>query len=491
MENYTIYHLHSDLSVIDGGTKFDKYIDKAKELGMTAIGFSEHGSVFQWVKKKQYCDKVGIKYIHGEEFYVTESLEEKVRDNYHCILIARNWDGVRELNKLSSIAYNKQDGHRYYNPRITYDELINTSNNIIICTACIAGILFKCQTELKDRFIKFLAENKHRCFLEVQHHNVNEQKVYNIYLTKLAKQYQIPLICGTDTHTLDQLSYDARNILQKSKGISFSDEDEWDLTFKTYDELITAYKIQGVLSDEEINEAISSTNKIAEMVEFFEFDLSFKYPKLYENSDKIFKDKISSAYKKKGLTKKEGYKQRIKYEYESIAKNGAIDYLLLQEDIINFCHKNNIWQGYSRGSVSGSECAYLLGITDIDSIKWEMNFERFMNLERVSLSDIDIDYPPDKRDMVKDYIFNKEGLYCSDIITFNTIATKGAIRDVARALDISLEEVNDICNNIETDEDTYRIKYPELFKYVDLLNGMITSVGSHPCGVVGKPHTYR
>ena len=163
--------------------------------------------------------------------------------------------------------------------------------------------------------------------------------------------------------------------------------------------------------------------------------------------------------------------------------------MLLQEDIINFCHKNNIWQGYSRGSVSGSLISYTMGITDADSVKFNLIFERFMNPERVSLPDIDTDFPPSQREIVKQYIVNKPGIYCSDIVTFNTIALKGAIRDVGRSLEIPLSEVDKIAKNIEVDEDKYRKQYPELFKYVDLLNGVNVSVGSHPSGLLISPVT--
>jgi len=487
MKNYTLYHLHSDLSVIDSATKFSKYIEKAKELGMRSIGFSEHGSVFQWVKKKQLCDKEGIKYIHGQEFYITESLDEKVRDNYHCVLISRNWEGVKELNKLSSLAYHRNDNHYYYNPRLSLDELITTSENILVTTACIGGILYKGNDEVKEKFIEFLKSNKSRCFLEIQHHCVIEQSNYNLELLHLSETIGVPLITGTDTHSLDILNHQARQKLQAAKNINYGSEDAWDLTFKTYDELLESYKKQNVLSLDVVLEAINNTNKLADMVEPFEFEYSFKYPKLYPDSNKVFKAKVSKSYKDKGLNLIPGYKERINHEFKGITHNGAVDYLLLQEDITTWCHENDIWQGPSRGSVSGSECAYLLGITEIDSVKWDMNFERFMNPERVSLSDIDIDYPPDRIDEVKQYIFNKENLYCSDILTTNTIALKGAIRDAGRALEIPLTEIMEISNNIEYKESKYREKYPELFKYVDLLNGVITSIGSHPCGSIVSP----
>ena len=207
MMNYTVYHLHSDLSSgvtnIDSVTKYKQYIEKAAECGMTAMAFSEHGSVFEWWHKKQTIEAAGMKYIHAIEVYVTESLEEKIRDNYHCVLIAKNYEGFKEINKLSSYSFDRNDGHFYYNPRISFEELINTSDNIIVTTACLGGILHNGKSKLKKDFIKFLAANKHRCFLEIQHHLEPEQIKYNNELVELSEQYNIPLIAGTDTHALN------------------------------------------------------------------------------------------------------------------------------------------------------------------------------------------------------------------------------------------------------------------------------------------------
>jgi len=339
---------------------------------------------------------------------------------------------------------------------------------------------------LKQRFIEFIIENKDRCFLEIQHHDdrAGDQKKYNQYLFDLSNRYSLNLWAGTDTHSLNKEFAELRKILQKSKNINFSNEEDWDLTLKTYDELVHAYWIQDSLPKVVYLQAIENTNKLNDMVESFELDLSYKYPKVYENSEEVFKQKVHEGLIKKGFQNNKIYLDRIKYETKAIAKNGAIDYLLLQEKITSWCKSNDIFPGPSRGSVSGCLCAYLLGITEIDSIKFNMNFERFMNAERVSLSDIDLDYPPDKREQVKNYVFNELSLNCSDIVAFNTVATKGAIRDVARALLVPLSEVNEICDNIEGNKNEYENKYPEIFKYSNLLEGVITSAGIHPCGVV-------
>ena len=498
MNNYTIYHLHSDLSNgvtnIDSITKPDAYIKRAQECGMTALAFSEHGSVFSWVKKKEHIEAAGMKYIHAEEFYVTETIEEKVRDNKHVILIARNYDGVLELNRLSTISFNRKDGHFYFVPRITLDEIMETSDNIIITSACLGGPLFNGTKEMKKSFLYFLIENKERCFLEIQHHIDENQKKYNQYLYKLSKKYDIPLIAGTDTHALNEQHLKGRSVLQKAKNIHFDNEDGWDLSFKTYDELVSAYEAQGVLPEEAYLEAIENTNRMAEMVETFQLDRSYKYPHLWEDSEALFKQKIREGIKRRGIDQYpnyEEYKERIRYEMKAYKHNEAIDFMLLMEDIIAWCNENDIAVGYGRGSVNGSVIAWLLGITEMDSIKHKLNFDRFMNVERVSLSDIDTDFPPSRINDVKDYIFSKHGLWCCDIATFNTIADKGAIRDVGRAFDLPLDKVSEICDAVDNDEEyeKKRMEYSDLFDYVDLVRGVVVSVGNHPCGCVVAPYS--
>lgn len=498
MPNFTYIHLHSSCSNgvtnIDSVTPYDDYINRAKELGMVAMAFTEHGNFFSWVNKKRHINAAGMKYIHAAEFYVTETLSEKTRDNYHCCLYAKNYDGVLELNQLSSKSFDRTDGHFYYMPRITIDELINTSDNVIISTACLGGILHNGTPAIKETFLEFLTRNKHRCFLEIQHHNdeKGEQREYNRRLYELSKKTSIPLIAGTDTHALNAEHLEGRRILQKAKKVHFADEESWDLTFKTYDELIAAYKAQNSLPMEVVKEAIENTNLLADMVEDFTLDESYKYPHLWEYPEKTFMSKIQDGIKRRGVDKYPNYQEyldRIDSELKAYRHNGAIDFMLLMEDIIGWCTQNDIFVGYGRGSVNGSVIAYLLGITEMDSIKHKLNFARFMNISRVSLSDIDTDFPPSRIDDVKKYIYSKTGLYCCDIVTFNTIAMKGAVRDVGRALEMPLDEVSKICDTVETQEEALRKKYKELFKYVDIVIGTIVSVGSHPCGCVVSPHS--
>lgn len=503
MENYTVLHLHSDMSNgvtnIDSCTKYIDYIKRAEELGMKAMAFSEHGSVFAWDLKKEDMEKHGLKYIHAEEFYVTETVDEKIRDNWHCLLIAKNWDGVREINKLSSISFGRNDGHYYYAPRITFDDLLHTSDNIIISTACLGGILNRASKDIQERFIKFLSENKHRCFLEIQHHNVAEQIAYNRKLYSIGKKYGIRLVAGTDTHSLNEQHAEGRKILQRSKNIFFEDEEGWDLTFKSYDELCEAYKKQCSLPEGVYLEAIENTNVIADMVEPFEIDRHTKYPHIYDNPVETFKKKINEGYKNNKYLK-ERYPRnvvssRLKEELAVYEKVGAIDFMLLETYIREWEVKNGIESGYGRGSVSGSLIAYALGITQMDSLKFNLNFFRFMNPSRVTNADIDSDYCSSDREKIKYFLLhdklNLPNIKTSEIITFNTIAMKGAIKDVCRALNISLDEAQTISDAVTMDENhkwtidnKWREKYPEVFKYVDIVSGTIVSIGSHPSGVL-------
>ena len=592
-KNYVPYHIHTMLSNgvtnIDSITDFHDYVDTAKQYGMNAFAFSEHGSLFAWLKKKEYIEASGMKYIHAIEVYLTEDngsrhiysanklrfekywqredglwfakvgfpndkktenlpidinalkveSEIKTRDNYHAVLIAKNYDGVKEINKMVSKSFCRDDFHYYYTPRVSFDELFATSDNVIITSACLGGVIASGTPSAKERFLNFMKYNKHRCFLEIQHHNCREQIEYNQLLYKLHQSTGIPLIAGTDTHALNEIHMDGRAMLQKAKDVRFSNEESWDLTFKSIKQLIAAYKLQSSLPMEVVYEAINNTNLMADMIEEFTLDYSPKYPKLYPNSEDVFKQKINEGVKARGIMSYPNYQQyldRIHYEYDVYKHNGAIDFMLLEENYKSEMRKKNIKYGYSRGSVSGSIIAYLLYITEIDSVKYNLNFERFMNKERVSLADVDTDWLSEDRKAVKDYLYGKNGLYCCDIVTFNTIALKGAVRDICRALyrevdfysklspkwqkryneyqrscdyydgqGQSIDMPEDLKSEIEkasgnyikiseeiiamceTNEKAARKKYAEVFKYVDLVNGVVVSVGNHPAGCVVSP----
>ena len=499
MPNYTLYHLHSDLSNavtnIDSVTKYGEYIKRASECGMTALAFAEHGSVMEWWHKKCDIEKAGMKYIHAVEAYITETVEEKIRDNMHCVLIAKNKNGVFEINRMVSKSFDRTDNHYYYAPRITVDELFATSDNIIITSACVGGLIAKSEGELHDKLIAFFEEHRDRCFFEIGHHPDQKQVEHNQYLDFLSRKHGIPLIAGTDTHCLNEDHVRGRSMLQRSKRIHFDNEDSWDLCFRTYDELVDAYARQGALTEESYMQAIENTNRMADMVEPFEMDRGTKYPHIYDDPIAAFKQQIEqSVDDHKYLLQRydrEELLRELDEEREVYEKCQSIDFMLLQKYLRDWEHKNGIWCGPGRGSVSGSQVAYALGITEMDSKKFGLNFFRFMNPSRVTNCDIDTDYGGTDRDKVKSFLLKDHmglsQIKTSEIITFNTIATKGAVRDIGRALEIPLDEIGMICKKIEGDgsvPEKIRTQYSELFDYVDIVSGTIVSIGTHPSGVL-------
>ena len=504
MNNYTILHLHTMDSnpfstlEVDSITPFDQYVKRILECKMQAVAPTEHGCLLHNIEKKQICEKNGIKFILAEEFYVTESLdpENKVRDNYHCLLYAKNKAGVEELLELSSRAF--EPDHFYYNPRISIDELIETSDNILVLTGCVAGILCRGTDTIKQKFLDFLIQNKHRCWLEIQPHDFDRQKIYNKMLYQFSLQSGIKLIATSDIHALSEEQMLGRKIMQQSKlKEPFKDEDGCNLVFMDYGEMIAAFDQQCVLPRPVYINALEETNVFAAMIEEYSLDYSNKYSRK-QNSEEEFKRRINEGIIERGINKLPNYKTeylpRILEEFETYKKNDAIDFMLLDSDYKNWMREHEMNYGPSRGSVSGSIIAYLLHNTDVDSVKYDLNFSRFMNPERASLADVDTDIYAEDRYKVREYFFGRDDLYCCNILTFNTIQMRGAIKDIARALGYTPDEAQKISNQVRDDEtlpeDVIK-EHSELYKYVKMVIGTITSVGRHAAGIVCSPIDLR
>lgn len=545
MSNYVTYHLHTELSLLDSCTNFKLYVDKAKELGQKAICFSEHGNIYNWVEKKMYCEEQSVKYLHGVECYLTEKLYEypeipdewfeaqlgrdekevqeelnamledgkkKVRDNYHTILIAKNYAGLQELNTLIDLS--TQEDHFYYKPRLTFDEFKNISDNVIKISACLASPLNKLRDESLIRYYDYL---------EVQPHiNSEDQKEYNKWLYEMSLKHNKPLIAGTDTHNLDKYKAECRSILQKAKHIIFTNEDEFDLTYKSYDELVDMFARQGSLPRGVYLEAIENTNVMADSVEEFELDTTFKYPKLYENEEKVFKQRINQMYNEKlkqGVIKNNPrYIQQIREEMRVFKKIGMVGFMLFMSELICWCWDNGIPIGPCRGSVGGSVIAYITDIIDVDPIVWNTVFSRFCNEHRTEIGDIDVDIAPTQRHLVYEHIIDKFG---SDktayILAIGTISDKGTIDEIGRALaskwdeeynngnnpyvntlydnhtgganPYSLDNIARIKKEYEENPDETRQKYPDIFYYFDGLVNTAISQSMHPAGIVVAPLT--
>lgn len=517
MQNYTVYHLHTELSLLDSCTNFKLYVDRAKELGQTAICFTEHGNCYNWIEKKEYCEEQGIKYLHGVEAYLTKELYEypevpdewyethlgcdeketqeelsefleenkkKVRDNYHTVLIARNYEGVKEINTL--LDRSTQEDHFYYKNRITFDEFKSISDNVIKISACLASPLNKLRDESLIPYYDYL---------EVQPHvNSEEQKEYNQWLYQMSIKYNKPLIAGTDTHSLDNYKAACRSILQKAKHIIFTNEDEFDLTYKSYDELVQMFKAQNSLPEEVYLEAIENTNKMADSVETFVLDKSFKYAKCYDDDEAVLKQRVNEGYRdklRKGVIKKNPqYAANVKEEFRVFKKIGMLGFMLFMSDLVRWCWANGIPIGYCRGSVGGSTIAYLTDIIDVDPIVWHTVFSRFANEDRKELGDIDIDISPTQRHLVYEHIIDSFGAdYTAYILAIGTISDKGTIDEIGRALDYPLDEVANIKRAYEADPEKAKKDYPGLFYYFDGLLNTAISQSMHPAGIIVSPIT--
>ena len=489
--NYVVYHLHSDRSLLDSCTYFQDYIDKAVELKQKAIAFTEHGNIYNWLSKKLACDKAGIKYIHGVETYLTEKLEPKVRDNYHTILLAKNYEGLKEINLLMGRA--TEEDHFYYKPRITFDEFFNISSNVIKISACLASPLNKLpNSEIKEQLFKTYD------YYEIQPHvNSDEQKEYNKYLYKMSLKYNKPLIMGTDTHSLNKYKAECRSILMKAKKIEFTNEDQFDLTYKSYEELVKLCKQQNCFDMSIYLEAINNTNIMADSVENFNIDESFKYPILYgsaENDEKKYKEVIVKDYKDKLsrgiIDNNPKYLENIKEEFRVFKKLGMNGFMLFMSELIKWCHNNNIPTGFGRGSCCGSTIAYLTDIIDVDPVKRETIFARFCNENRKEIGDIDEDFSPDQREDVYNYIINRFGKdYTGYVLAIGTVAEKGCIDEIGRALNIPLSEVALIKEKYEQNAEETKKEYPNLFYYFDGILNTAISQSMHPAGIIASPIT--
>lgn len=513
--NYVVYHLHSDLSLLDSCTKFEDYIMKAVELGQKAICFTEHGNIMRWVAKKEACDKAGIKYLHGCEVYLTAQLEPKIRDNYHTVLIAKNMQGLRELNQL--ISTSNTDDHFYFKPRITFDEFLNISDNVIKISACLASPLARMENEInkttddeeEQKRIKYLSDNFEKILLkydyyEIQPHiNSDEQKVYNKRLFEWAKKYNKPLIAGTDTHSIDRYKAECRSILQLAKGIEFANEDQFDLTYKSYDELVNMFAEQDALPKSVYLQAIENTNIMADSCEDIILDKEFKYPKVYDDDIETLRLRLWDMLKDKvarGIIpeeQREEFVENIKIELAVFKKINMCGFMLFMSDLIMWCHENNIPTGFARGSCGGSCIAYVLDIIDINPIKWKTVFSRFANEDRKEIGDIDVDFAPDDRDAVYNHMIEKFGeQYTAYILAIGTVSDKGCIDEIGRALHRKtgkdtylLENMKKIKKEYEANPDKARETYDELFYYFDGLLNTNISQSMHPCGMVVSPVT--
>lgn len=453
-------HVHTEYSLLDGSNKIEEYAARVKELGMNAAAITDHGVMYGVIDFYKAAKKEGIKPILGCEVYVAPNSRfdrETVHGEdryYHLVLLAENNTGYGNLVKIVSRGF--VDGY-YYKPRVDMEVLLKYHEGIIALSACLAGEVQRCLVRGQYEEARETALKYQNCFgegnffLELQDHGIDQQQTVNQQLLRLSKDTGIDLVATNDVHYTYETDADSHDILLcLQTGKKLSDENRM--------------RYEGgqffVKSEEEMRalfpyaqEAVSNTQKIADRchveIEFGNTKLpDFPVPEgftTYEYLEKLCHDGLKERYS--NIT--EELKERLNYELHVIRDMGYVEYFLIVWDYIRFARENGIIVGPGRGSAAGSLVSYTTGITNIDPIRYSLIFERFLNPERISMPDIDVDFCFERRQEVIDYVIEKYGKECvTQIVTFGTLAARGVIRDVGRVMDLPYAFVDGIAKSI-------------------------------------------
>jgi len=460
---FTHLHTHSHYSLLDGLSKIDDLVGRTKEMGMESLALTDHGVMYGAIEFYKKAKKAGIKPIIGCEVYISENSMYDKRPNiddkrYHLILLAKNLIGYKNLIKIVSAAH--LEGF-YYKPRIDKNFLRQHSEGLIALSACLGGELSRTISSKNQEKAKKVALEyeeifgKGNYYIEIQQHpHIEDQNLVTPKLVKLAKELGIPMVATQDshyTHADDAHAHDVLLAVQTGNKLDDTDrlsmrEDNFSLL--SGEEMYEKFKLLG---EDVANEALGNTNKIAELCDL-EIELGktklppFIIPEGYKDADDYLKnlatDGIAMRY---GGNLSDEVKERLNYELSVIKKTGFASYFLIVQDFVNWAKKNGIIVGPGRGSAAGSIVSYLLNITNIDPLKHNLLFERFLNPERVSMPDIDLDFDDTRRNEVLKYVADKYGHdHVAQVITFGTMAARGSIRDAGRALGFSY----DFCDKI-------------------------------------------
>jgi len=517
-KHFTHLHLHTDYSLLDGAITIDKLIQFGQENKCKAIGISDHGNIFGAVKFFQKCKKAGIKPILGMEAYSIEdaSIRSSKKRYYHLLLIVQNEIGYKNLCKL--ISYSFKEGF-YFKPRIDYKILQKHSEGLFASSACLGGhipqLLKNNQIEQAEKQLDWFRNIfEDRFYLEVQPEDQQEQVRINKLLYELSAKKNVPLIATCDSHYVTKedreahellLSIQTHDTIDNPKRYSFGD---CRVHLRTTDEMLTLF------SDHE--QAIWNTGKIADQCTFdFQTDKlffpTFEIPQ-HDTPETFFTKQCTKGLQALKDAKRiphdqyAAYEQRLQTEMDLISTMGFVGYFLVVGDFIQWARAKKIPVGPGRGSAAGSLVAWALQITNIDPLKYNLLFERFLNPERVSMPDIDIDFCIEGRDTVINYVRDKYGhdKVCQ-IITFGTMQAKGVIKDAARALGFPFDDSNMITKLIpdqlkitlkEALEQEPRLQNlidgnPKVKKLFDLafrLEGLTRHASKHAAGIVISPY---
>lgn len=454
---FTHLHLHTEYSLLDGFARIKPLMEEVKAKGMDAVAITDHGVMFGAVEFYKAAKAAGVKPIIGCELYTasrryTDKDATLDKSSGHLVLLAKNNTGYQNLIKLVSEGF--VHGF-YYKPRIDYELLAAHSEGLIALSACLAGDvqqqLLKGNVIGAKKYALALKEIfKDDFYLELQDHGMKEQKHVNMQLLKLSKELAIPLVATNDVHYLkktDAATHDVLLCIQTGKNISDTQRMKFptdEFYLKSPEEMMALFPY--------VQEAIQNTQKIADQCDV-SFDFESRHLPEYHLPAGYDHDQYLRELCLKGLHAKypdyEKHMERLDYELSTISKMGFSDYFLIVWDFIKYAKDHGIAVGPGRGSVGGSIVAYVLNITDVDPIKYDLIFERFLNPERVTMPDIDIDFEDHRRQEVIDYVVEKYGKdHVSQIITFGTMAAKAALRDVGRVVELPYSDADKLAKAV-------------------------------------------
>ncbi len=505
-------HVHTEYSFLDGLCRLDALLAKAKEQGMTAVAITDHGAMYGVVDFYKKAKAAGIHPVIGCEVYTAGvSMHDRSHENGnrtgHLVLLAENMTGYKNLVKIVSAGFT--DGF-YYKPRVDKEQLKGHTEGLIALSACLAGDIPHALLENDEKGAREQIEaylelfDKDHFYLELQDHGIPEQKKVNAKLISLAKEYGLSLVATNDVHYInkeDAKHQDVLMCIQTNRKVAETDR----MRFETDEFYLKSEEEMEALFGN-IPDALLNTQKIAErcQVDFTFGNLLLPKYAVPDGGDAL---EYLTALCEAGLKKRYGddnaeAKERLSYELGVISGMGYVDYFLIVWDFIKYAKDNGIPVGPGRGSAAGSLVAYCLEITNVDPLPYNLLFERFLNPERISMPDIDVDICNEKRQRVIDYVVSKYGRdRVSQIITFNAMKAKAAVRDVGRVLDIGYAETDAVAKMIpqelkitiqkalETNPDLKK-KYdedPQVHELVDeamALEGLVRNAGTHAAGVV-------
>ena len=518
MLDFTHLHVHSQFSILDGAAKIEGLLKRTRELEMDSLALTDHGNLFGLVRFfKAARDKFSIKPILGCEIYVARrSRAEKTskvdRSGYHLILLAKNLQGYRNLSKLSSLGYRRENF--YYTPRIDKQLLRQYHEGLIASSACLGGeipstILLHGEERaalVLEEYLDIFGED---FYLEMQNHGLKEQEQVNKSMLNLSMRFGVKLIASNDVHFINREDHEAHHILiclntgkemEAEEGMHYTGQEY----LKSPDEMALLFP--------GMPEVLSNTREIVEKVEDYLITTDkvivphFPLPDTHTSEYDYLRDLTYEGARKRYPEITPEIRERLDYELYEINREGFVGYFLIVQDFINAARRMGVVVGPGRGSAAGSAVAFCTGITNIDPIQYNLLFERFLNPERVTMPDIDVDFDDEGRDRVMKYVVKKYGEErVAQIITFGTMAARSAIRDVGRVLKVPLEEVDKIAKLVPEKPGVTLMKafkdVPELadlkkngpenirkmLTFAEILEGSNRHTSTHACGVIIGP----